>query len=1843
MANEYTYTDSDDTREIVHEPDIPVSDDVQTEYNEIEGIEADYYESADEAEPLPDMPFDPDEISSPEHPLYDAQGNRIPFGKSRKEWEKIKKDKKKAKKTRPEVTEEAVPSDIPMSSETETDREEAVFTEETEPTAPVSEESISEPDFYEEPAAIPVPERDSNIPSHAIQEESGYTRVDNIGDEYIQDNFAGHGEKSIVGEPALDTAPQESLDTVPSEYIPENWQNNFDYTVDESTDTITLTGYHGNEENVFIPAEAHENNKDYKVKVEGNDTFFEHAETEVSSFKVADEVFVENYEKFYAFQQTHDEAVKSHEEQDEVPYGSSTPQTEEESVFHGVQSPVFTEKEGAEQLSEDGGFIPNAGDENPIEEPSDFDHTGSIYGNNELPHEGIITPQNEEITPSYDDNIPADNPPVSGIDYTPEDSITGDESIHPEAPFVDGGENTETPSVAEDSVPVGNADDSNIPGESSYQPLENGNTVPETNITAEDNAVQDYRDLSSYQQTEIEDKITKEAVERNAESSHQDGSFGDFVGSESSLNEMLKSDMTGDGSENFRQKENEAEFYYDSIGTTERRISGYEVDEYGEKKEVFSKADPKEKLVASTSGVSVAGSVVVEGSQPIDGYSGGEYGTPSPAMAGMMSNTDTIADKIGSDVGLNTSSVNIGELNEVSALTPEQARRELIENYINERPKESDARRSGLDEIVTGKGLDTSRPEREDIVEETSRELEKKAKTTLINSDGVTEVILEGVAAAGRAAGGATGVEENDAGRTIKKLRQAASDAKYVFGDMKLRAFASLEKYRGNLMSESGEAMAKFVKDGKISEKDFELIDTKGLSREDLRKAVLKNNETRNALKAKLKDIGCNKNEIKVFTDKAFMDRMDAGFKTRNEILKLSQANPAMFTKEELELVNSGAFFNSVKNSKEIGDITHKYFKASKNQNLANLNRGNMNSMSAMRELSKSRSSKLTDGDKAVIRFQKTTNEETFFTKKFIRKGKAHPVMGSLRFISRVDSDATRALGKFVSYVRTTVNIARIVGRIAGHVFRDTKLMKKITQIKAEIERRKSIQAAKAREAKRETAKKAKEAFDSVRDRLFAKGASSTATSAGIGGAGAAGAAGAGASAGAAGGTAAAGATGTAAATTGGATAAGASGFLASASAALASAGTVIVIVLLVILCVLEYYYMLGVALQFAGQVLLNMTNSVICAEKEDIDTWANALLELDEKKYDEALKRAQEPPEGKAWDGSKLYHYGHYEYSDSHNNYRPYPTTTWNPKRKQNWNRPNYYLDADTPLDEAHHQVSDNGIHIYYIDAEGNTIGSNTSNIKDVMTITTVMADNWLSQSETVNPIDRDEMTNFNKELYRILNPDPVYIESELYSCDGCATYPKYGEYLGGDIRYAYECCDDSIYTNYEKLKDAGVKFALSENFVISSDPDAKEYPEKLVPQTEHGCNIKASLDRDNEIEPYVPPVYARDPDTGLYLRDEDGERIVEEEAEKGVIGVKYEYSCGGVTYNYDRRYDVSFGESGAIIKNDGRAYGSTTTYATSTKIDAEESWDRAGFDTHKFYQKLPKSQGTPHAAIKCCYGHRDLNIYIPILTKDDLISTSGNAIKYKVPKTVNAATGEVEEWEEKETDSILEYIKKDTKLTALTKTFFDEDDFGAEHHLKAIENIYNEDWHDLYQIDVYGAAALPETMNRAGKDSLDVHTPAYKDITDMRLAFVKKAYKYVGEISYYYGGKATSTNYSANKFGETVTPDSLGRKIKGLDCSGFVQFVYCQAFGKDLKSVGNSTKTFCSSLGLVRTKYSDLKPGDIGLVDLPGAAKNHIGIYAGDGMWIHCSGSPVNTVVYKNTNMFRYFYRLE
>ena len=98
-------------------------------------------------------------------------------------------------------------------------------------------------------------------------------------------------------------------------------------------------------------------------------------------------------------------------------------------------------------------------------------------------------------------------------------------------------------------------------------------------------------------------------------------------------------------------------------------------------------------------------------------------------------------------------------------------------------------------------------------------------------------------------------------------------------------------------------------------------------------------------------------------------------------------------------------------------------------------------------------------------------------------------------------------------------------------------------------------------------------------------------------------------------------------------------------------------------------------------------------------------------------------------------------------------------------------------------------------------------------------------------------------------------------------------------------------------------------------------------------------------------------------------------------------------------------------------------------------------------------------------------------------------------------------------------------------------------------------------------------------------------EDASRQRKDFVRYALTSVGKIPYYWGGKPSAPGYTGNGFGSLTVPDEDGRLLKGLDCSGWINWVYWSVSGKGLGAQSTGTLLGCGS----PVARDELLPGDI------------------------------------------------
>lgn len=131
-------------------------------------------------------------------------------------------------------------------------------------------------------------------------------------------------------------------------------------------------------------------------------------------------------------------------------------------------------------------------------------------------------------------------------------------------------------------------------------------------------------------------------------------------------------------------------------------------------------------------------------------------------------------------------------------------------------------------------------------------------------------------------------------------------------------------------------------------------------------------------------------------------------------------------------------------------------------------------------------------------------------------------------------------------------------------------------------------------------------------------------------------------------------------------------------------------------------------------------------------------------------------------------------------------------------------------------------------------------------------------------------------------------------------------------------------------------------------------------------------------------------------------------------------------------------------------------------------------------------------------------------------------------------------------------------------------------------------QDWYEQYGLSVsFFSVRNPLTAFEIEEYMSEL--PSY--LSEDKKKMIHYALSSVGKIPYYWGGKAASKSYEGNSFGVIVSPDENGRILRGLDCSGWIGWVYWSSTGARLPYESTS------GLAAYGTPIprSQLEPGDI------------------------------------------------
>ena len=147
--------------------------------------------------------------------------------------------------------------------------------------------------------------------------------------------------------------------------------------------------------------------------------------------------------------------------------------------------------------------------------------------------------------------------------------------------------------------------------------------------------------------------------------------------------------------------------------------------------------------------------------------------------------------------------------------------------------------------------------------------------------------------------------------------------------------------------------------------------------------------------------------------------------------------------------------------------------------------------------------------------------------------------------------------------------------------------------------------------------------------------------------------------------------------------------------------------------------------------------------------------------------------------------------------------------------------------------------------------------------------------------------------------------------------------------------------------------------------------------------------------------------------------------------------------------------------------------------------------------------------------------------------------------------------------------------------------------------------------------------------------------DLSPERRAVVRHALSLVGKVNYFWGGKSRVLGWDS-RWGQLQLVWAEGSETTGtyrpfgLDCSGFVDWVFYNASGGEYL-IGHgggaySQHTYCTDI-----PWSEAQPGD--LVFYP--EDEHVGIVggwdeSGNLLIIHCTSGSYNNVVITRSNGF-------
>lgn len=531
-----------------------------------------------------------------------------------------------------------------------------------------------------------------------------------------------------------------------------------------------------------------------------------------------------------------------------------------------------------------------------------------------------------------------------------------------------------------------------------------------------------------------------------------------------------------------------------------------------------------------------------------------------------------------------------------------------------------------------------------------------------------------------------------------------------------------------------------------------------------------------------------------------------------------------------------------------------------------------------------------------------------------------------------------------------------------------------------------------------------------------------------------------------------------------------------------------------------------------------------------------------------------------------------------------------------------------------------------HFYNGAGQEIGK-SSNIKGILAV-----DYALSLDICDNDNFKANYTKIADELFNLTHS----YSSGAVMLDG----RKIGCYFDSNIR----CCEDgdetyTYYCNQNTAYNLNTTNKNGSNYVcvIYGDTDSSgngTHPGQLVPKDSCGpCRTGGSTivaddgrtytncfqDKccDNCIElkkttssGYVETCKPETVNTLITLYNDDDE---EEIGDKITEHVTYQDVGPGEGHTLHTETVTKTKSSGILWWKVTKTYTGTYSYYTCNGHSKTSS------STATYYQCQGHCNG--HNA-KICKGHTKLYVNAQVIDYESSETNNVFMIADKL-KCINLK------------NLIEEHHASDNSMTYME---IYENDLKEQ-----VDMLYEQDWEEEYGVSISSTADV-SSLNNSQIDEIMANMNL--DAGAARNAVVSFALQSVGRIPYWYGGRTTAVGYNTEYYkpggcqngnffkiimalsSGGFKEDHKGRYMAGLDCGGFIAWVYRSTVPEAFPSVFQSVaigNTGCTAYRqFKRIPYRDLQPGDI-LVN-----NEHCGIFikwanegAGTMYIVDCNGT--------------------